>query len=107
MFKFTKTGVLYVSTIIIFILIQIFTNQYKIKTEINEEIMEEKQEFFDETNFEQTQVEEPENIEKTESSETRTREENQIEREIWQIEIPKISFISSYSFKVAKSFFPS
>ena len=95
MFKFTKTGVLYVSTIIIFILIQIFTNQYKIKTEINEEIMEEKQEFFDETNFEQTQVEEPENIEKTESSETRTREENQIEREIWQIEIPKISLIAN------------
>lgn len=95
MFKFTKTGVLYVSTIIIFILIQIFTNQYKIKTEINEEIMEEKQEFFDETNFEQTQVEEPENIEKTESSEIRTREENQIEREIWQIEIPKISLIAN------------
>ena len=95
MFKFTKTGVLYVSTIIIFILIQIFTNQYKIKTEINEEIMEEKQEFFDENNFEQTQVEEPENIEKTESSETRTREENQIEREIWQIEIPKISLIAN------------
>ena len=95
MFKFTKTGVLYVSTVIIFILIQIFINQYKIKTEINENIMEEKQEFFDETNFEQTQVEEPENIEKTEASETRTTEENQIERENWQIEIPKISLIAN------------
>ena len=95
MFKFTKTGVLYVSTIIIFILIQIFTNQYKIKTEINEEIMEEKQEFFDETNFEQTQVEEPESIEKSEDSGTRVTEENQDEKEIWQIEIPKISLIAN------------
>ena len=95
MFKFTKTGVLYVSTIIIFILIQIFTNQYKIKTEINEEIMEEKQEFFDETNFEQTQVEEPESIEKAEDSGTRVTEENQDEKEIWQIEIPKISLIAN------------
>ena len=91
MFKFTKTGVLYVSTIIIFILIQIFTNQYKIKTEINEEIKE----FFDETNFEQTQVEEPESIEKAEDSGTRVTEENQDEKEIWQIEIPKISLIAN------------
>ena len=39
--------------------------------------------------------EEPENIEKTEISEAKTTEENQDEKEIWQIEIPKISLIAN------------
>ena len=98
MFKFTKTGILYVSTAIIFILIQIFINQYKLKTEINENIMEERQEFFNEINSEQTQ-EEPENMEKAETSETRFTEDEEKhterESEIWQIEIPKISLIAN------------
>ena len=95
MFKFTKTGILYVSTAIIFILIQIFISQFKIETEINENIMQEKQKITNVTKFEQTQVEEPENIEKTEISEAKTTEENQDEKEIWQIEIPKISLIAN------------
>ena len=95
MFKFTKTGILYVSTAIIFILIQIFISQFKIETEINENIMQEKQKITNVTKFEQTQVEEPENIEKAEISEAKTTEENQDEKEIWQIEIPKISLIAN------------
>ena len=39
MFKFTKMRILYVFCSIFFILIQIFISQYKIKTEINENIM--------------------------------------------------------------------
>ena len=47
MFKFTKTHILYVIVLIFFILIQVFINQYEIKTEINENIMEENQEIGD------------------------------------------------------------
>lgn len=96
MFKFTKTGILYVSTAIIFILIQIFINQHKIETEINEKIMEERQDCFYENDSDQTQ-EEPENTEKAETSETRSTEEKQTKKEceIWQIEIPKISLIAN------------
>ena len=47
MFKFTKTHILYVIVLIFFILIQVFINQYEIKTEINENIMEENQEIVD------------------------------------------------------------
>lgn len=72
MFKFTKTSILYVSTIIIFILIQIFINQYKIETEINENILED-----------------------TEKIKSIKEEGMQTENEIWQIEIPKISLIAN------------
>ena len=40
MFKFTKTGVFCLSIIILFFVMQIFIQQYSIKSEINEEIME-------------------------------------------------------------------
>ena len=76
MFKFTKTGIAYALTAVIFVLIQAFISQLKIETEINENIMEEKPEFVEETNFEQMQAEEIENI-------------------IWQIEIPEISLIAN------------
>ena len=103
MFKFTKTGALYVSTAIIFILIQIFINQFKIETEINENIMQEKQEFDNMTKFEQRKAEEPENIEEAEISETETTENQFIkQKEIWQIEIPKISLIANIADGTAK-----
>lgn len=39
MFKFTRTGVFCILTAILFFIIQIFINQYKIQSEIDEEIM--------------------------------------------------------------------
>lgn len=74
MFKFTKTGIAYALITIIFIFIQILINQYKIESEINENIMSEKQESAEVSEFQQAQAEEP---------------------EIWQIEIPKISLIAN------------
>ena len=64
MFKFTKTTVFCIFVGVIFLIIQIFINQYTIETEIDEEIMY----GIDEENIEDA-------INKT---------------EIWQIEIPKI-----------------
>ena len=43
MLKFTKTGILYLTTVIVFFLIQMFSSQYKIQTEINQDIMKEQQ----------------------------------------------------------------
>ena len=76
MLKFTKTNIFCASTIIIFILIQIFIHQYPIETEINEEIM----------NIQA--------IEQNEILEKNTEEEKEI---TWQIEIPKISLIAKIS----------
>ena len=67
MFKFTKTTVFCIFVGVIFLIIQIFINQYTIETEIDEEIMY----GIDEENIEDA-------INKT---------------EIWQIEIPKIYLI--------------
>ena len=44
MFKFTRTGIAYVIALTIFIIFQIFINQYKIKPQQNENIMENMQE---------------------------------------------------------------
>lgn len=82
MFKITKARILYASTAILFVLIQIFISQFKIETEINENIMEENEEFIEVTNFEQIQALEAE------------KEESK-EKEIWQIEIPNISLIAN------------
>jgi len=73
MFKLTRTGVFCVSIILIFLLIQIFINQYTIQTEFEEEIMDSKI------------LEEMPIIEK------------KVKNEIWQIEIPKISLIANIS----------
>ena len=75
MLKFTKTGILYLTTVIVFFLIQMFSSQYKIQTEINQDIMKEQQK----SNF----------IE-AESTIAQSQEKN----EIWKIEIPKISLIA-------------
>lgn len=80
MFKLTKTCVFCLSVIIIFCLIQIFINQYKIETEVNEEIMEE-------INIIVSEIETQEEVKIVE----RTSEK----AEIWQIEIPKISLIAN------------
>lgn len=69
MVKITKTGVLYSLMIVLFLLMQIFINQYSIETEINEDIMD------------------------IESFEGELKIKNTSEDEIWQIEIPKISLI--------------
>ena len=82
MFKITKARILYASTAILFVLIQIFISQFKIETEINENIMEENEEFIEVTNFEQIQALEAE-------------KEEAKEKEIWQIEIPNISLIAN------------
>ena len=73
MFKITKIRILYVIVLIFFIFIQIFINNYEIKTEINENIMEERQE--------------TQNI-KEEKNET-------YQIGTWQIEIPQISLIAN------------
>ena len=67
MFKVTKTGIFVLSIIIIFLILEIFINQYSIKTEINEPIME---------------IIEQESLPVIESNFT---------NDIWQIEISKIS----------------
>lgn len=69
MVKITKTGVLYSLMIVLFLLMQIFINQYSIETEINEDIMD------------------------IESFEGELKIKNTSKDEIWQIEIPKISLI--------------
>lgn len=78
MFKFTKAGVAYFTTAIIFVLIQIFINQYAIETEINEEMMQ-----YSETS--DYKLEEPKEMSSKINEKT----------EIWQIEIPKISLIAN------------
>lgn len=75
MFKFAKTGVFSLSIVIIFFVMQIFIHQYSIKTEIEEEIME------------QVKIE----------KEDEPVEEIMEKTEIWQIEIPKISLIANIS----------
>lgn len=73
MFKFTKTGIFCLSIIILFLITQIFILQFVIKTEIDEEIM----------NDVEIEQEEMPVI------------ENTVKAEIWQIEIPKISLVAT------------
>ena len=75
MLKFTKTGILYLTTVIVFFLIQMFSSQYKVQTEINQDIMKEQQK----SNFIEAES---------------TIAQNQEKNEIWKIEIPKISLIA-------------
>lgn len=96
MFKFTKTHILYVIVLIFFILIQVFINQHEIKTEINENIMEENQEIVDKSDCsivtEKTESEEENDIE----CKSIIEEQKEIKQtENWQIEIPKISLIAN------------
>ena len=85
MFKFTKARILYVFSSILFIFIQIFISQYKIKTEINENIMKEQYKISDQTNHDEN-----------ENSIDSVYTEKNIEKgEIWQIEIPKISLVAN------------
>lgn len=71
MFQFTRTGVFFISIIIIFFLVQVFIHNYSIQSEINEEIIEMQIEGQNEV------IERGEKI------------------EIWQIEIPRISLIAN------------
>ena len=89
MFKFTKTGVFCLSIIILFFVMQIFIQQYSIKSEINEEIMEQ-------IEIEQNEMPVEETTNETEENE-KTIEETTNEKVIWQIEIPKISLIAPIS----------
>lgn len=73
MFKFTRTGIFCLLIIMIFCLIQIFINQYSIKSEMNQDIMK------------LNVMEEKPVIENTDNI------------EIWKIEIPKISLIAHIS----------
>ena len=97
MFKFTKTHILYVIVLIFFILIQVFINQHEIKTEINENIMEENQEIVDDFDYsietEKSGSEENENNVKSKSIIEDSKEIKQTEN--WQIEIPKISLVAN------------
>lgn len=97
MFKFTKTHILYVIVLIFFILIQVFINQHEIKTEINENIMEENQEIVDDFDYsietEKSGSEENENNVKSKSIIEESKEIKQTEN--WQIEIPKISLVAN------------
>ena len=83
MFKITKTRILYVLSSIFFILIQIFINQYKIKTEINENIMAEQHQIDNIINQNESVVN---------SQYAQKREEK---NELWQIEIPTISLVAN------------
>lgn len=85
MFKFTKMRILYVFCSIFFILIQIFISQYKIKTEINENIMIEQHQA--ENKFNQNEAE---NV--VESKDTKEHIEKSV---LWQIEIPAISLVAN------------
>ena len=82
MFKFTRTRILYILSSIFFILIQIFINQYKIKTEINENIMVEHHQ-IDNT------INENENV-----ANSNYVKEYIEKSKLWQIEIPTISLIA-------------
>ena len=85
MFKFNKTRILYVLSSIFFILIQIFINQYKIKTEINENIM-----------AEQHQTNNIINQKEDESVVNSQYVQKRVEKdELWQIEIPAISLVAN------------
>ena len=85
MFKFTKMRILYVFCSIFFILIQIFISQYKIKTEINENIMIEQHQA--ENKFNQKEAESV-----VESKDTKEHIEKNV---LWQIEIPAISLVAN------------
>lgn len=85
MFKFTKMRILYVFCSIFFILIQIFISQYKIKTEINENIMIEQHQA--ENKFNQNEAESV-----VESKDTKEHIEKNV---LWQIEIPAISLVAN------------
>ena len=93
MFKFTRTGIAYVIALTIFIIFQIFINQYKIKPQQNENIMENMQEINlnTENKIEEAKAEIPEQI-----KESKSQEDNK-EKEIWKIEIPKISLKAEIS----------
>ena len=75
MFRFTKTGIFSLCIIIIFCVLQIFIYQYKVETEINEEIMEKQI----------IETDEIDTIKKVDANDT------------WQIEIPKIALIANIS----------
>lgn len=75
MFKITKARILFIIIAIPFILIHVFMSKYKIETEINENIMEERLEIF-ETKYIN---------EKKQTCQT----------EIWQIEIPIIGLTAN------------
>ena len=82
MFKLTKAGTLYILTSIIFVIFQIFINQNKIKTDTEQNIMQQEvQEFSQKTDLEDHIPEQ--------------KEENT--EETWKIEIPKISLIANIS----------
>ena len=85
MVKFTKAHILYVLTAIFFILISIFINGFRIKTEINQNIMKEQQESFSENSF----------VEDTEMNDKEEKNNLAEECDIWQIEIPQISLIAN------------
>lgn len=85
MFKFTKTRILYVFSSILFILIQIFINQYQIKTEINENIMIEQHQADNKIN---------QNEDKNVGNLKYTTEYLE-KRKLWQIEIPAISLVAN------------
>ena len=78
MFKFTKTGVFVLAVIIVFLITQIFINNYKIENEINKGIMD--IQCLDEIPI-------VENLEKN---------------EVWYIEIPKISLRENISEGITK-----
>lgn len=71
MLKNSKIGVLYFLMIILFVLTQIFINQYSLQIEINKEIMD------------------------IEGFEGELKIKNSLKDGIWQIEIPKISLIAN------------
>lgn len=85
MFKFTKTHIFYVIILIFFILIQIFINQYQIKTEINENIMIEQHQADNKIN---------QNEDKNVGNLKYTTEYLE-KRKLWQIEIPAISLVAN------------
>ena len=74
MFKFTKTGFACIFISIIFILFEIFIKRYSIETEIGKEIMNPNSDIVNEISDEEKKQEEPVN-----------------EKQIWKLEIPKIS----------------
>ena len=74
MFKFTKTGFACILISIIFILFEIFIKRYSIETEIGKEIMNPNSDIVNEISDEEKKQEEPVN-----------------EKQIWKLEIPKIS----------------
>lgn len=83
-FKSIKKVIFYTLNVIIFIIINIFLSQYKIETEINENIMKDNNEIIEEKDFNEWE-------EMTEKTNKQPIEEEKL----WQIEIPKISLIAN------------